>query len=185
MESGSVLLETLKGASSISYVSSRLGISRPTLYRYADLYDWGERSKIPPKIRRFFDFCLKSGHLDEEDVVIYLHDIGSGGDRWGEGSGRAACMTGGDRAMIVLRDPAREPSVEVAVDISGETIVIGTYHVAEDRGFVLIDDLVPGHRFKYRTVGLDGSRSGWESFVLGDRGSSPDRRSPDGPLRTP
>ena len=65
MESGSVLLETLKRASSISYVSSRLGISRPTLYRYAELYDWGERSKIPPRIRKFFDFCLEDGHLDE------------------------------------------------------------------------------------------------------------------------
>ncbi len=157
--------ERLRSASSISYASSKLGISRPTLYRYMRLYEEGRRDGIPERVAEFLDYCGSKEDLSEEDVVMYLGGT-AGEARWGT-SGRGACMSDGGKAMIVLRDPGKDRSVEVAAVISGETIVLGEYPLPEGRGFVMIDDLVPGHDFLFRTVSSDRSdRSGWERFTV-------------------
>ncbi len=177
------LSSMLKKASSISRVSSKLGVSRPTLYRYMWLYEEGDRSKLPDSARSFFDYCSGRDSLDEDDVSLYFLEQRPERPGWAEGGGML--MSGGDRAIVILRHPESDRSVEVAADISGETVVIGVYRARDDRSFVLIDDLVPGHEFKYRTVSTDGRRSGWEVFVIGGRGSSPDTRNPAGRPRRP
>ncbi len=172
--------ERLRSASSISYASSKLGVSRPTLYRYMRLYEEGRREEVPERVAEFLDYCRSKEGLSEEDVVLYLG--GSGGEaRWGP-SGRGACLSDGGKAMIVLKDPGKDRSVEVAAVISGETIVLGEYPLPEGRGFVMIDDLVPGHEFLFRAVSSDRSdRSGWERFTV--RRACPGRRGPGSPRR--
>jgi len=183
MESDQSLLCTLKKASSISYVSSKLGVSRPTLYRYVDLYESGDKEKVPEAARDFFVFCRKVD-LSEDDVSKYFLVNRNEDTTWGEESGRGACLTGGDRVMIIVRNPEKDRAVEVSTEISGETIVIGTYHLSDEKNFVTIDDLVPGHSFKYRLVGNDGKKSKWETFTVEFHVSSQGRRSRDGPRRT-
>lgn len=176
MESGQSLLDTLKKASSISYVSSKLGVSRPTLYRYVDLYESGDKEKVPEVAREFFIYCCKDD-LSEDDVSRYFLVNRSEDASWGEESGGSACLTGGDRVMIIVRNPKKDRAVEISTEISGETIVIGTYHLSDEKNFVTIDDLVPGHSFKYRLVGTDGKRSKWESFTVEFHVSGPGRRN--------
>ncbi len=176
--------EKLKKASSISFVSSKLGVSRPTLYRYIGLYEEGDKSKIPTEVKDFFDYCCEEP-LTEDVVYRYFYSTKPVETTWTAEFGLSACMTGGDRAMIILRDPDADRSVEVAADISGETIVIGTYPISLDKRFVVIDDLVPGHPFKYRIVKKDGNKSKWETFTIESREPSPSRKSPDDPLRKP
>ncbi len=178
------LAETLKKVSSISFVSSKLGVSRPTLYRYIELYEGGDKSKIPAEVRDFFDYCCEEP-LTEDVVYSYFYNSRPAVASWKVELGMSTCMTGGNRAIIILRNPEDDRSVEVAADISGETIVIGTYRIPLDKRFVLIDDLVPGHSFKYRIVNKNGDRSDWETFVIESRVPSPDMRNPDDPLRRP
>ncbi len=178
------LVEALKKVSSISFVSSKLGVSRPTLYRYIELYEGGDKSKIPAEVRDFFDYCYEEP-LTEDVVYRYFYNPKSVVDTWNVKLGLSTCMTGGNRAIVILRNPEDDRSVEVATDISGETIVIGTYHIPLDKRFVLIDDLVPGHSFKYRVVNKNGNKSEWTTFIIESRVSSPDRRNLDDPLRTP
>lgn len=147
---------TVKSVCSISYVSEKLQVSRPSLYKYMDLYDSGDRSRIPARVLDFFDF-LRSGRRSEDDAILYFiknrersSDDGAEGES--KGSFPVECITGGDGAMVMFPD-CGDPSevvVEVLADFDGSTKVIGEYRPEPGRRFVRIGDLLPGHTFYYR-----------------------------------
>lgn len=56
---------------SISYVSDKLQVSRPSLYKYMDLYNAGEYAKIPFKVFCFFDH-LSSSTKTEDNAILYF-----------------------------------------------------------------------------------------------------------------
>ena len=98
---------TVKSVCSISYVSEKLQVSRPTLYKYMDLYDSGGRDRVPTKVLRFFDY-LTSARRSEDDAILYFIRE-SGREEGPEPSQRedpvpVTCRIGGDRAMVLFPD---------------------------------------------------------------------------------
>lgn len=158
---------TVKSVCSISYVSEKLQVSRPSLYKYMDLYDSGDRGRIPDRVLDFFDF-LRSGHRTEDDAILYFIK-NRGSVRTEKSDGHPGpfgveCIVGGDGAMIMFpdcRDPS-EVTVEVLADFDGTAKVIGEYRAEPGRRFVRVGDLVPGHTFYYRVRTSDGG------YVTGD-----------------
>ncbi len=154
--------EIIKNVSSISYISGKLGISRPTLYKYLGAYQENPAS-VPEDAREFFDFCANC-NPSSEDIVLFFSGRPKKAE-WGKRTGAAACLTEKGRAMIVLRDRDAGASVEVAAVISGETIVLGEFYPEEGRGYVTLD-LIPSYPFRYRVSDADGNKTMWEEFTV-------------------
>lgn len=68
---GKRIQDTVREVCSLSYVSGKMGISRPTLYKYMELYDSGETDRIPDQARSFFDYMSRGGR-SEDDVMLYF-----------------------------------------------------------------------------------------------------------------
>ena len=71
------IVEAVKDASSVKYVSEKIGVSRPTLYKYMEKYDAGDEvgpgeKKERLDAQKFFDF-LQEADRTEEDVVLYFN----------------------------------------------------------------------------------------------------------------
>ena len=88
--------DAVKTACSLSYVAEKLGISRPTLYRYMDLYDEGDGMRIPSGVRDLFDF-VTSARRSEEDVIMYFMRRPQPGKA---PEPRVRIATGGGRVMV-------------------------------------------------------------------------------------
>lgn len=63
--------DLIREYSSISEVAEKYGISRPTLYRYMDLYDSEEYEKIPERLLVYFNI-LMNGDNPQGESEIYL-----------------------------------------------------------------------------------------------------------------
>ncbi len=110
---------TVKAVCSISYVSEKLQVSRPSLYKYMDLYDVGKRVNVPLKVLHFFDY-LSSNTRTENDTVLYFIKVRNEDEANGPSEILAECITGDDSAMVLFPD-TEEPEdvvVEVLVDTS-------------------------------------------------------------------
>lgn len=159
---------TVKSVCSISYVSEKLQVSRPSLYKYMELYDAGDRTRVPGRVLDFFDF-LRSGRRSEDDAILYFiknrgGDRDDGRDDDAPPSFGVECITGGDGAMVMFPDcgDLSEVVVEVLADFDGTPRVIGEYRPEPGRRFVRIGDLVPDHTFYYRV------RTSGDRYVVGD-----------------
>lgn len=98
-DGGRPIQGVVKEVCSISYVSEKLQVSRPSLYKYMELYDSGDTSKIPDRVLAFFRF-LTSAKRSEDDAILYF--INEGSRRAGQEDVRTECLTGGGRAMITF-----------------------------------------------------------------------------------
>ena len=166
----------VKDVCSISYVSEKLQVSRPSLYKYMELYDSGDVSKIPDRVTRFFDF-LMSGQRSEDDAILYfINESRNPGQV--EAQTYAAvdpdagieCIVGGGRAMVTfpgVQDPS-DVIVEVMVRTDRGYAVIGEYRPEPGMRFVTIDNLVPEHTFFYSVRTASGGMSATEpaAFTL-------------------
>ncbi len=56
----------------ISDLSEYLKISRPTLYKYIDMYEEGDRSTIDTKILNLFDYIQNSKNIGNSNVIYYI-----------------------------------------------------------------------------------------------------------------
>ncbi len=118
MENGGIQA-LVKGVCSISYVSEKLQVSRPSLYKYMDLYDSGDLSKIPDRVLRFFRFLVTSPRT-EDDAILYFIRESQSADAGGEGTGiKTECLCGGGRAMVMF------PSAQDFSDVVVEVLVRG------------------------------------------------------------
>lgn len=169
----------VKDVCSISYVSEKLQVSRPSLYKYMDLYDSGDISKVPDRVVRFFDF-LMSAQRTEDDAILYFinesrnpgHDEPHGVLDLDSGAG-IECLVGGGRAMITfpgVHDPS-DVVVDVMVRNDKGYAVIGEYRPDPGMRFVTIDNLVPEHTFFYSVRTVSGGKPVTEpaAFTLDKR----------------
>lgn len=56
----------------ITELSEYLQISRPTLYKFIDAYDMGERSSINQKILKLFDYITENELIDKKNVIKFI-----------------------------------------------------------------------------------------------------------------
>ena len=56
----------------ISDLAEYLKISRPTLYKYIDMYEEGNRGTIDTKILNLFDYMQNSKNIGNSNVVYYI-----------------------------------------------------------------------------------------------------------------
>ncbi|CRF33933.1 hypothetical protein BRSU_1768 [Brachyspira suanatina] len=56
----------------ISDLAEYLKISRPTLYKYIDMYEEGNRSTIDTKILNLFDYIQNSKNIGNNNVIYYI-----------------------------------------------------------------------------------------------------------------
>lgn len=56
----------------ISDLAEYLKISRPTLYKYIDMYEEGDRSTIDTKILNLFDYIQNSKNIGNSNVIYYI-----------------------------------------------------------------------------------------------------------------
>ncbi len=167
---GSGIQEAVKQACSLTYVSQKLDISRPSLYKYMDLYDRGERERIPQGVLSFLDY-MSTGLRSDDDVILYFMGmVGETKIDDGKFTEDVRAVSGGGRMMVMFPDVADPGSVvvEVLVRTPGGCSVIGEYRPGPGKSFVTIDDLVPGHEFLYRVRGPEGYLTGSVPFVIGD-----------------
>ncbi len=158
--------DAVKAACSLSYVSEKLGISRPTLYKYMDLYDSGQSDRLPTGVRRFFAY-VTAERRTEEDVILYFMR----GDREGPPM-RVRTVSDGGRAMVIFPDAdPDEAVVKVFADFDGISEEIAEYRPEPGRRFVTIDDLVPGATF-YLEVQSGDMTSGMLPLEIQRRGSA-------------
>lgn len=167
MGTGSIRVQdAVKAACSLSYVAEKLGISRPTLYRYMELYDAGDGMRIPSGVRDLFDF-VTSARRSEEDVI--MHFMRRPQPRGGEPRVRIA--TGGGRVMVMFPDADPDDVVvRIYSDFDGIREVIGEYVPEPGRRYVTVDDLIPGTDF-YLEVVSGGVSTGLTRFDV--QGRSP------------
>jgi len=68
----------------LTELSEYLTISRPTLYKFVEYYDTGQREMIKnPMVLKLFDFITKNKNLGKKEIVSYIADgkICSGEDK--------------------------------------------------------------------------------------------------------
>lgn len=150
MGAGSVRVQdAVKAACSLSYVAEKLGISRPTLYRYMDLYDAGDGRRIPPRVRDLFDF-VTSARRSEEEVIMYFMRRPQPGRA---AEPRVRIATGGGRVMVMFPDADPDDVVvRIFTDFDGVREEIGEYVPEPGRKYVTVDDLIPGTEFYLEVV---------------------------------
>lgn len=56
----------------LTELSSYLGFSRPTLYKYLEDYDKKRYSEIDYKVKRVFDFVMKRTTISKISVINYI-----------------------------------------------------------------------------------------------------------------
>lgn len=169
MENGGIQA-LVKGVCSISYVSEKLQVSRPSLYKYMDLYDSGDMSKIPDRVLRFFRFLVVSPRT-EDDAILYFIRESQSADAGGEGAGiKTECLCGGGRAMVMFPSAQDFSDVVVEVLVRGDSgyKLIGEYRPEPGMRFVTIGNLVPGHMFYYRLRMPSGEATDPVGFTIPD-----------------
>lgn len=169
MENGGIQA-LVKGVCSISYVSEKLQVSRPSLYKYMDLYDSGDMSKIPDRVLRFFRFLVASPRT-EDDAILYFIRESQSADAGGEGAGIGTeCLCGGGKAMVMFPSAQDFSDVVVEVLVRGDSgyKLIGEYRPEPGMRFVTIGNLVPGHLFYYRLRMPSGEATDPVGFTIPD-----------------
>ncbi len=60
----------------LTELSDILKLSRPTLYKYIELYENGNHKNIINHYKEFFDFIASSNCKDRQDLYLYIHNGG-------------------------------------------------------------------------------------------------------------
>lgn len=56
----------------ISELSQYLSISRPTLYKYIELYEDDKYDEINTSILKLFDYIMDNPYIDKNNVIVYI-----------------------------------------------------------------------------------------------------------------
>ena len=56
----------------ISELSQYLSISRPTLYKYIELYEDDKYDEINISILKLFDYIMDNPYIDKNNVIVYI-----------------------------------------------------------------------------------------------------------------
>ena len=103
----------IREAMPLSEVAEALSISRPTLYKYMDYYDSGEKERLPSRIRDYFDY-MSSGDVSRKDARSFLMDAvdtsreiqgqTSETGSWSDGELPTLCIGHNGESMVIFRD---------------------------------------------------------------------------------
>ncbi len=152
---GGSVQNAVKSACSITYVSEKLGISRPTLYKYMEHFDTVGPEGLPVDVVRFLSF-ISSKKRTEEDVILYFmgkwvpeKEL----QQYHAPSKRVRVIVSGGRVMVVFPDSEPETTfVRIHMGFDGDMCPIGDYKPTDGRRFVTIDDLISGEDFICETI---------------------------------
>ncbi|MBP3385878.1 MAG: hypothetical protein J6K69_03370 [Candidatus Methanomethylophilaceae archaeon] len=151
----------IREAMPLSEVAEALSISRPTLYKYMDYYDSGEKERLPSRIRDYFDY-MSSGDVSRKDARSFLMDtVDTSGEAqvqvpekesWSGGDLQTLCIGQDGESMVIFRDAMPAPRytvLTVFIQVDGERVTIGRYHPEEEMKFVKVGNLIPKLDYMY------------------------------------
>lgn len=167
MEKGKgTIQDRIRVTCSISYVAEKLGVSRPTFYKYMEQYDSGDSEKLPRQVLGFFNY-MSAKERTEEDVILYFLKRDDEKEEVADSSGlETKVVSDMDRVMIVFPDADPEDTVvDLMMDFNGRKMSIATYRPQPGMRFVTIDGLVAGQTFHYE-VRSGNLTSGIRSFAI-------------------
>ena len=163
------VLDKLRRYMSVKELSEILGVSRPSLYTYARIYDEGVPERIPVGVRKIFDLTAE-GQEDrllrllyemKEHYVVTVNNDAIVTKK--ESPGIRAHSTKTDMRTICLHDSEKfmvifynipdviKTELKVYINDAGGYYCIGTYRPEKDRSFVKVDDLIPA-KYYYEIV---------------------------------
>lgn len=90
----------------ITELSEIMGISRPTAYKFIDMYDKGQRDKIDPHMLKLLDHIKRNPRISKRDVLHYMLLIQGGKENIGQRVPSIVTVTPAERParkLIVLR----------------------------------------------------------------------------------
>lgn len=159
-----------------SSLSDVFGISRPTLYKYIEMFNEGNTDEIPFKIKSFFKYVKESERTKEEmENFIQLQSALSSDDdspnttdlQWTDGS-IEHCIINNDNALyIIFKNPAivTKIKVRIMVRVSYDEIVLGEYSPDPEKQYIRIMDIPRRTKLYYQITDGD-SETVYKQFVL-------------------
>lgn len=57
---------------SLSDLALYLNVSRPTLYKYMEMYERKDRKQIPGDVKKVFTYISRKGTMSKEQVIVYI-----------------------------------------------------------------------------------------------------------------
>lgn len=167
MEQSSIA-DKVKETASITEVSDRLNVSRPSLYKYMDYYDRGDYDPIPPRVLAFFRMVDDGGDKDDMNRALLEsslrkdqarlrmmdHAEQPGGDRLSWTSDEVPTVLVQDRGgpAVIFRGAVAggwDAAVRVSILIGDTTAEIARFEAEKGQGVVRIAGLPSGPRYQY------------------------------------
>ena len=151
-----------------SYLADTFGISRPTLYKYMDLYDNHEIEDIPGRVLEFFDYVSNRERTYEEMVgflekVALIHHMEphtreKDGLQWSSHNIRTVPIVSDGVLTVIFKDALHAPQetvLRINVKVSDENVVIAECSPAPGLHYIRVDGLPANVNLEYVLVQAD------------------------------
>ena len=151
-----------------SYLADTFGISRPTLYKYMDLYDNHEMEDIPGRVLEFFDYVSNRERTYEEMVgflekVALIHHMEphtreKDGLQWSSHNIRTVPIVSDGVLTVIFKDALHAPQetvLRINVKVSDENVVIAECSPAPGLHYIRVDGLPANVNLEYVLVQAD------------------------------
>ena len=151
-----------------SYLADTFGISRPTLYKYMDLYDNREMEDIPGRVLEFFDYVSNRERTYEEMVsflekVALIHHMEPhtrerDGLQWSSHNIRTVPIVSDGVLTVIFKDALHAPQetvLRINVKVSDENVVIAECSPAPGLHYIRVDGLPANVNLEYVLVQAD------------------------------
>lgn len=151
-----------------SYLADTFGISRPTLYKYMDLYDNREIEDIPGRVLEFFDYVSNRERTYEEMVgflekVALIHHMEPhtrerDGLQWSSHNIRTVPIVSDGVLTVIFKDALHAPQetvLRINVKVSDENVVIAECSPAPGLHYIRVDGLPANVNLEYVLVQAD------------------------------
>jgi hypothetical protein len=151
-----------------SYLADTFGISRPTLYKYMDLYDCRETEDIPGRVLEFFDYVSERDRTYEEmvgflDKVAQIHHMEPHARekdvlQWSSHNIRTVPIVSDGVLTVIFKDALHSPQetvMRINVKVSDENVVIAECSPAPGLHYIRVDGLPANVNMEYVLIQSD------------------------------
>ena len=151
-----------------SYLADTFGISRPTLYKYMDLYDNRDMEDIPGRVLEFFDYVSNRERTYEEMVgflekVAQIHHLEhhsreKDGLQWSSYNIRTVPIVSDGVLTVIFKDSLHTPQetvLRISVKVSDENVIIAECSPAPGLHYIRVDGLPANVNMEYVLVQAD------------------------------
>ena len=151
-----------------SYLADTFGISRPTLYKYMDLYDNSDMEDIPGRVLEFFDYVSNRERTYEEMVgflekVAQIHHLEhhsreKDGLQWSSYNIRTVPIVSDGVLTVIFKDSLHTPQetvLRISVKVSDENVIIAECSPAPGLHYIRVDGLPANVNMEYVLVQAD------------------------------